>query len=130
MLKYSLTGCVVAVHVADVCFFCVFAAPYSPVGDVKSMWPGTWYITATDDKHRRTYQRVPLHPAATAHKVSSRELPGSKWTSNEWLYWYVPEATLPNTSLIEYKICMVFDSDVMCKTNRAVLNGFLSNKTK
>jgi len=44
-------------------------APYSPVGDVKSMWPGTWYITATDDKHRRTYQRVPLHPAATAHKT-------------------------------------------------------------
>lgn len=30
-------------------------APYSPVGDVSVLFPGTWYLTQVDDKHRRQY---------------------------------------------------------------------------
>lgn len=33
-------------------------APYTPVGDVEKLWPGTYYLTIVDDKHRRTYARV------------------------------------------------------------------------
>jgi hydroxymethylglutaryl-CoA synthase len=33
-------------------------APYTPVGDVENLWPGTYYLATVDDKHRRTYARV------------------------------------------------------------------------
>ena len=32
-------------------------APYVPVGDLESLWPGTYYLTAVDEKHRRVYAR-------------------------------------------------------------------------
>jgi len=34
-------------------------APYTPVGDVDTLFPGTWYVTAIDEMHRRKYERVP-----------------------------------------------------------------------
>ena len=35
-------------------------APYTPVGSTEDLFPGTYYITNVDDKHRRTYVRTPL----------------------------------------------------------------------
>lgn len=35
-------------------------APYTPTGDPASLWPGTYYLVSVDDKHRRTYKRVPV----------------------------------------------------------------------
>jgi len=35
-------------------------APYKPVGSTTTLFPGTWYLTEVDDKHRRKYERVPL----------------------------------------------------------------------
>lgn len=35
-------------------------APYTPVGDPASLWPGTYYLVSVDDKHRRTYKRIPV----------------------------------------------------------------------
>ncbi|KAI4467883.1 3-hydroxy-3-methylglutaryl coenzyme a synthase [Holotrichia oblita] len=32
-------------------------APYEPVGDVKQLFPGTYYLTKVDDMHRRSYLR-------------------------------------------------------------------------
>jgi len=32
-------------------------APYTPVGNTKELFPGTWYLTQVDDKHRRKYER-------------------------------------------------------------------------
>jgi hydroxymethylglutaryl-CoA synthase len=53
------------------------SAPYAPVGDLSTLWPGTYYLTAVDDKHRRSYARlegeflangtVLQSPAAVAH---------------------------------------------------------------
>jgi len=34
--------------------------PFQPAGEVESMFPGTWYLTQIDEKHRRTYDRVPV----------------------------------------------------------------------
>jgi len=36
------------------------SAPFLPAGSVEGMFPGTWYLTGTDDMHRRSYDRVPL----------------------------------------------------------------------
>ena len=33
--------------------------PYTPVGEVKDLFPGTCYLTSVDEKHRRAYSRVP-----------------------------------------------------------------------
>ena len=33
-------------------------APYSPKGQAAGLFPGTFYLTAVDDKHRRSYSRV------------------------------------------------------------------------
>lgn len=30
-------------------------APYEPVGCIESLFPGTWYLSSVDDKHRRKY---------------------------------------------------------------------------
>ena len=35
------------------------SAPYLPVGDRKELFPGTYYLTSVDEKHRRTYERLP-----------------------------------------------------------------------
>lgn len=35
-------------------------APYTPVGPVESLFPGTWYLTGVDGMHRRKYERKPL----------------------------------------------------------------------
>ncbi|XP_073334433.1 hydroxymethylglutaryl-CoA synthase, cytoplasmic isoform X1 [Pagrus major] len=35
-------------------------ASYVPRGSVEDLFPGTWYLTRVDDKHRREYSRRPL----------------------------------------------------------------------
>ncbi|XP_052258434.1 hydroxymethylglutaryl-CoA synthase 1-like [Dreissena polymorpha] len=35
-------------------------APYVPQGEIDGLFPGTWYLTSVDDKHRRQYARTPL----------------------------------------------------------------------
>jgi len=34
------------------------SAPYSPVGDLEQLFPGTYYLQGVDDKHRREYGRI------------------------------------------------------------------------
>ena len=34
-----------------------FSAPYTPVGDINQLFPGTWYLVKIDDMHRRQYER-------------------------------------------------------------------------
>ncbi|KAJ7988199.1 hypothetical protein DPEC_G00321130 [Dallia pectoralis] len=36
-------------------------APYVPQGSVEDLFPGTWYLTRVDEKHRREYARRPLY---------------------------------------------------------------------
>lgn len=50
-------------------------APYTPVGDLGSLWPGTYYLTVVDDKHRRAYARVAsdIVPNGTSLKSPARE---------------------------------------------------------
>jgi len=36
------------------------SAPFVPQGNVKGMFPGTWFLTNIDEMHRRTYDRVSL----------------------------------------------------------------------
>jgi hydroxymethylglutaryl-CoA synthase len=38
----------------------IHAAPHNPAGDTNGMFPGTWYLTGVDDKHRRQYARTQL----------------------------------------------------------------------
>lgn len=33
--------------------------PFEPKSDVENMFPGTYYLIKVDDKHRRTYDRIP-----------------------------------------------------------------------
>lgn len=35
-------------------------APYMPQGSVDELFPGTWYLSQVDEKHRREYARQPL----------------------------------------------------------------------
>lgn len=35
-------------------------ASYVPRGPVDDLFPGTWYLTRVDEKHRREYARSPL----------------------------------------------------------------------
>lgn len=35
-------------------------APYAPTGSLSDLFPGTFYLTNVDEKHRRTYERVPV----------------------------------------------------------------------
>lgn len=37
----------------------IHSAPYEPSGSVDALFPGTYYLSNIDDKHRRTYLRVP-----------------------------------------------------------------------
>jgi len=36
------------------------SAPFVPQGNVKGMFPGSWFLTNIDEMHRRTYDRVAL----------------------------------------------------------------------
>lgn len=47
--------------IADDLFFPLFLANYVPQSSVEDLFPGTWYLTRVDDKHRREYARRPLH---------------------------------------------------------------------
>jgi hydroxymethylglutaryl-CoA synthase len=46
----------------------VHAAPYTPVGSTGQLFPGTWYLAAIDEKHRRQYVRE--SPPATTNGLS------------------------------------------------------------
>lgn len=35
-------------------------APYSSVGSVEDLFPGTWFLTEVDNMHRRKYERKPM----------------------------------------------------------------------
>lgn len=35
-------------------------APYVPTGNADSLFPGTWYLAAIDEQHRRAYARKPV----------------------------------------------------------------------
>ena len=37
------------------------AAPYKPVGPVTDLFPGTWYLSGVDEKHRRSYEQAQHH---------------------------------------------------------------------
>lgn len=45
-------------------------APYSPVGSTDHLFPGTWYLTDIDDKHRRRYERKPPKMVQLTHSES------------------------------------------------------------
>lgn len=47
------------------------SAPYTPVGDVAELRPGTYYLKSVDDKHRRSYERVPLEGGKGATTLKS-----------------------------------------------------------
>lgn len=55
-------------------------APYTPVGSVDQLFPGTWYLTAVDEMHRRSYKRLPLldsngkPPMAVLKEMSSGDV--------------------------------------------------------
>lgn len=57
-----------------------FPAPYTPVGSVDQLFPGTWYLTAVDEMHRRSYKRLPLldsngkPPMAVLKEMSSGDV--------------------------------------------------------
>ena len=57
-------------------------APYSPVGDLADLWPGTYYLTSVDDRHRRTYARVAGKASSgdISLKSPARELVGVNGT--------------------------------------------------
>ncbi|VDI20080.1 hydroxymethylglutaryl-CoA synthase [Mytilus galloprovincialis] len=38
------------------------SAPYTPIQSTDHLFPGTWYLTEIDSKHRRTYQRKQTVP--------------------------------------------------------------------
>lgn len=56
-------------HVWHLVLHVCFTAPYKPVGDASSLFPGTWFLTEVDDKHRRKYERVPLQPPMEVSKT-------------------------------------------------------------
>lgn len=41
-------------------FHLVHTASYIPHSSVEDLFPGTWYLTRVDEKHRREYARKPL----------------------------------------------------------------------
>ncbi|XP_029653500.1 hydroxymethylglutaryl-CoA synthase 1 [Octopus sinensis] len=42
-------------------------APYVPIGSTDHLYPGTWYLTEVDDKHRRKYAQKPASPLCDGH---------------------------------------------------------------
>lgn len=50
-------------------------APYSPQGSVTDLFPGTWFLTKVDDKHRRCYERQsPASQETTATSTADVEM--------------------------------------------------------
>lgn len=49
------------------------SVPYTPVGGVSDLFPGTYYLASVDDKHRRQYSRVP--PATTSPLCTIKPTP-------------------------------------------------------
>jgi len=45
----------------------VHATDVTPEGDIDAMFPGTWFLQRIDDKHRRTYGRVPVTKLSNGH---------------------------------------------------------------
>lgn len=43
------------------------AAPYTPTQTTEHLFPGTWYLTDIDNKHRRKYQRKPTASVLNGH---------------------------------------------------------------
>ncbi|GCB75457.1 hypothetical protein scyTo_0019011, partial [Scyliorhinus torazame] len=43
-----------------ICFDLPTAANQQPQGAVEDLFPGTWYLTHVDEKHRRDYARRPI----------------------------------------------------------------------
>ena len=58
-------------------------APYTPLGSLDQLWPGTYYLTAVDDKHRRLYARLDgdILANGTSLKSPAREHVGANGTS-------------------------------------------------
>ena len=56
-------------------------APYKPVGDLSALFPGTYYLTNVDEKHRRSYGRVPLQDGSDV-KVDQLRSPLAQSLSN------------------------------------------------
>ena len=51
-------------HVLCISFF---VAPYTPTQTTEHLFPGTWYLTDIDNKHRRKYQRKPTASVLNGH---------------------------------------------------------------
>lgn len=43
------------------------SAPYTPVGDLEQLFPGTYYLQGVDDKHRREYGRIDSVSSQNGH---------------------------------------------------------------
>ena len=56
-------------------------APYKPSGDPSQLFPGTYYLTNVDNKHRRSYLRVPPQPTSDG-KVHELKSPLSQSLAN------------------------------------------------
>ena len=48
-----------SLRVSDAVYCPLRTAPYQPKGDPSALFPGTYYLTNIDDKHRRQYSRAP-----------------------------------------------------------------------
>ncbi|KAL1439426.1 hypothetical protein MTO96_010243 [Rhipicephalus appendiculatus] len=59
-------------------------APYTPVGPLEDLFPGTWYLASVDSMHRRHYQRLPLATANGKAPVATtlKEFNNSEVTTN------------------------------------------------
>ena len=55
------------------CVCRVGAAPYTPVGSTTELFPGTWFLTHVDDKHRRQYERHPLQSHGAGDMVAEAQ---------------------------------------------------------
>ena len=56
-------------------------APYKPVGDPNQLFPGTYYLTNVDEKHRRSYIRIPPQ-SPSSDQVEQLQSPLAQSLSN------------------------------------------------
>ncbi|KAL5017079.1 hypothetical protein ScPMuIL_006668 [Solemya velum] len=49
-------------------------APYSSVGSVEDLFPGTWFLTEVDNMHRRKYERKPLMSATDVNMADISQI--------------------------------------------------------
>ena len=57
-------------------------APYQPVGDPTQLFPGTYYLTGVDEKHRRSYARVPPQQSGSSGKEAQLRSPLAQTLAN------------------------------------------------